>query len=144
MIAGYAASMESELRSKGLRITPQRHAVLSYLEKTEGHPSVEEVAESIQRDMPSVALSTVYNTLRELSDLGLVQTINGDGPTRYDPMPGAHAHLICSECGKIINVPLPKNTKDKLTNCATKCDCSLNSYHISIDGLCPDCLASQE
>lgn len=140
---GYAAAMEDELRSRGLRITPQRHAVLSYLEDNEGHPSVEEVAASIQEVMPSVALSTVYNTLRELADLGLIQTISGEGPTRYDPMPGAHAHFICSECGKITNIPLPKNTGDKLAGHAAKCDCSMTSYHVSLEGICADCRAAE-
>ena len=136
---GYAASMEEQLRNQGLRITPQRHAVLAYLEENEGHPSVEDVAASIQKDMPSVALSTVYNTLRELADLGLIQPISSDGPTRYDPMPGPHAHLICSKCGKIVNIPLPEDAKEELQKDAEGIGWSVRSLQVNIDGVCPDC-----
>ena len=65
-------NLVSSLREEGLRITPQRVAILDYLIKTDDHPSAEHIHKIIQKKYPMVSLSTVYKTVSHLEDLALI------------------------------------------------------------------------
>ena len=95
-------------RARGLKITPQRQCIFRVLHGNVGHPTAERVYEEAAREMPSLSLKTVYQTLHELADLGEVELLDlGTGATRVDPnRSGAHHHLVCQRCGKVRDVSL--------------------------------------
>jgi Fur family peroxide stress response transcriptional regulator len=90
----------------GLRLTPQRTAILGYLEGNETHPSAGEVFQALRAEHPTMALATVYNTLRCLVEAGLLLEIRvSAGEVNYDPDTSSHDHAYCTRCGTIFDLP---------------------------------------
>ena len=96
----------SKLTELGYRLTPQRMMVLSAIENSDSHISAEEIYTQVVAKYPHVNISTIYRTLDLLKRLGLVtETDLGGGRVRYHPAEkGHHHHLICQECGAIIDL----------------------------------------
>jgi Fur family ferric uptake transcriptional regulator len=93
------------LRHKGLKVTHQREEIAQTFLDSARHLSAEELYRQIQKIHPEVGLSTIYRTLKLLVEAGLAsQREFGDGITRYEPVAGGrhHDHLICVNCGAII------------------------------------------
>lgn len=95
-----------KLSERGYRLTPQRLMVLSAIENSHDHISAEEIYAQVVAKYPHVNISTVYRTLELLEKLGLVtETDLGGGRVRYHPAEkGHHHHLVCQECGRIIDL----------------------------------------
>lgn len=105
--------MIKNYQALGIKLTPQRLAVLDYLEGNKSHPSAEAVFQKIKKRFPTVSFATVYNILEVFKEKGLVQEINIDPERkRFDPDPSFHHHFYCFSCGQVfdidLNIPLPK------------------------------------
>jgi Fur family peroxide stress response transcriptional regulator len=86
--------------------TPQRLAILDYLEGNTSHPSAEDIYRSVSKKYRSMSFATVYNTLNTLAKAGTVRELTIDPERkRYDPDTSRHHHFICVLCGKISDVP---------------------------------------
>jgi Fur family peroxide stress response transcriptional regulator len=93
------------LKKKGVTLTPQRLAVIEYLKGRHDHPCVEEIFNAIKKKYPSMSPATVYSTLQLLRDIGEIQELHIRGDKAcYDPIPERHHHLLCRECGRVVNV----------------------------------------
>lgn len=104
-MTGYTERIVGKLRQEGLKITPQRIAILSFLEGNRNHPSVDEIYREVSRAFPTISLATVYNTLETLEEIREVQAVTIDpARKRYDPETKAHHHLMCSRCRTIRDV----------------------------------------
>jgi Fur family peroxide stress response transcriptional regulator len=121
----------------GLKLTPQRMAIFEYLEGNRDHPSAEDIHKAIALKFPSMSLATVYNTLRTLKEKGSVRELTIDpARKRYDPDIGRHNHLICTACGKIVDIrldydfKLPKSVSRRFT---------LLGGQIELYGVCAGC-----
>lgn len=128
------------LQSKGYRITPQRIMVVDALHSARNHISAEEIFELVRAKYPYANISTIYRTLELLTELGLAAEIKlGDGVTRYHARENSrHHHLVCTVCGKIIDLPEQelaplKDVVEK--NHKFKADIN----HLAIFGLCSEC-----
>ena len=130
----------SELSHQGYRLTPQRVMILSAIENSGNHISAEEIYAQIVSKYPNVNISTVYRTLELLKRLGLVtETDLGEGRVRYHPAEqGRHHHLVCRECGAIIDLDesLLAPLKTALLR-EYKFDADLR--HLAILGCCVNC-----
>lgn len=94
------------LRARGCAMTPQRRAILRYLDGNLQHPTAYQIFEAVTGDFPITSRATVYNTLALLEELGLVKTLrDAAGEVRYDPRAEAHHHLVCERCGALEDVP---------------------------------------
>jgi Fur family ferric uptake transcriptional regulator len=95
-----------KLTEHGYRLTPQRLMIISAIEDSDGHISAEEIYAQVIAKYPQVNISTVYRTLELLKQLDLVtETDFGEGWVRYHPAgKGHHHHLVCQECGAIIDL----------------------------------------
>ena len=99
------ADLPGLLRSHGLRVTPQRLAVLEALHASPTHLSAEEVYEDVRHKLPSVSLATVYNALGELRRVGQLRDVPVPGKVRYDLVArGAHHHLVCESCHRVVDL----------------------------------------
>lgn len=97
--------IESRIRGAALRLTPQRFAVLDYLQHSDGHLTADQIRSGINRRFPRASRATVYNALHALRDAGLVHEIfMDDAVARYDANTEAHHHFICRACGKLEDV----------------------------------------
>jgi Fur family peroxide stress response transcriptional regulator len=86
--------------------TPQRMAILEYLEGNTSHPSAEDIFRSVSLKYQSMSFATVYNTIHALTKAGALRELTIDPDRkRYDPDTSRHHHLICLNCGKITDVP---------------------------------------
>jgi len=93
-----------KLKSRGARITSHRVAMLELLADSIGHPSAAQIYATLQERFPTISLATVYKTLAVLKEEGEVLEINLPVEARYDGnKPFPHPHLICTNCGKIID-----------------------------------------
>jgi len=130
----------SKLSEQGYRLTPQRMLVLAAIENSEHHISAEEIYAQVVDKYPHVNISTVYRTLELLNRLGLVtETDLGGGRVRYHPDDkGHHHHLVCQECGKLIDLDesVLSSLKDVLFR---EYKFSADLRHLAIFGHCADC-----
>ena len=134
------ADITSKLKERGYRLTPQRIMILSAIENSHGHTSAEEIYTQIVAKYPQVNISTVYRNLELLKRLGLVtETDLGGGRFRYHPTEkGRHHHLVCQECGAIINLDgsLLSSLKSTLLG---EYKFSADLKHLAIFGRCVNC-----
>lgn len=90
----------SILRDRGLRITPQREAIIAEVMRAEGHITPQDVARRVQRAMPAVNASTVYRTLDLLEEVGVLTHSHLERGAEYHRAgEGDHVHLTCARCG---------------------------------------------
>ena len=124
-------------RQVGLKLTPQRLAILGYLEGNETHPSAEDIYRAISKKFPTMSFATVYNTLEKLKEKGIVAELNVDPyKKRFDPDTRHHHHLICMNCKKIIDI----HGKFKLSLHETESEgFKIIGNHIEFYGLCSKC-----
>ncbi len=128
------------IREAGLRLTPQRRAVIEELSGDRSHPLAEDVASRVAMRVPGVSLSTVYKILHELGDLDLIRELSLPGAMRFDPDTESHAHLVCPECNDIIDVPLDPATTDVLSGAAEKATgADVSHMEITLYGTCAAC-----
>jgi len=93
------------IQKRGLKRTAQRDLILDIFLRTEEHLSSEDLYRLVQKDDPSIGQTTVYRTLKLLTEAGLAREVRfGDGRTHYEHnyKHQHHDHMICSECGRII------------------------------------------
>ena len=107
-----ANELTALFRERGLRVTPQRQAIFGFLQGDSSHPTVEAVYERARQQMPTISLKTVYQTVHDLEALGELQVLDlGTGSVRVDPnVEHPHQHLVCSECGRVRDVPVETGT----------------------------------
>src|SRR5438105_6099069 len=95
------------IQRAGLKRTAQRDLILDVFLHTEEHLSSEDLYRLVQKEDPDIGQTTVYRTLKLLTDAGLAREVRfGDGRTRYEHnyKQQHHDHMICMECGEIIEI----------------------------------------
>jgi len=94
--------IRNRLVEKGLRVTPQRIAILEAIIKLNNHPTAENIIDYIHNNHPNIATATVYKVLDALVDNELVQKVKTERDImRYDAVMESHHHLYCSESDRI-------------------------------------------
>lgn len=93
--------MRNFLKTKGLKMTPQRETIFRLFFESESHLTVEELHARVSRIDPSIAYTTVWRTLKLICEIGLAEKkYFGDGVVRYDRVTSKpHGHLVCRHCG---------------------------------------------
>jgi Fur family transcriptional regulator, ferric uptake regulator len=132
------------LRSRGLRWTPQRRAILEVLAATDGHITGVELVERCRQRDPETTVSTVYRTLDMLEELGLVRHSHGhDGREEFHVLPATeHGHLVCESCGATseLGSDAVRRLLDALEQ---QSGYRVDLNHLSIAGICADCCAKE-
>jgi Fur family peroxide stress response transcriptional regulator len=136
-------SLCAQLKTRGRRVTPQRRAIIQVLLDAGTHLTADHIYTRVRHAMPDLSHATVYNTLRELAEMGLLLELDlGLGERLYDIVTADHAHLVCLSCGRVEDVPcdlerlelLPEHTRGFEVR-----DC-----RIIFRGYCPVCITRQE
>ncbi len=100
------ASMLACVRSAGLKLTPQRLAIVRELAADPAHPTAQELFERLRPALPTMSFATVYNTLDALAAAGLCAALSlSPGAARFDPNMAPHHHAVCDRCGLVRDVP---------------------------------------
>lgn len=129
-------------RDFSLRLTPQRLAVLRFLDGNTAHPSADDVYRAVLRSFPTTSLATVYNTLNTLKEAGEVTELSIDPERgRFDPNTAPHHHLMCIECKRIVDVH--KRYQLDLSGAEAQ-GFEVTEHCINFYGVCPSCKAKED
>lgn len=128
-----AEAIETELRARGLALTPQRRAILQFLEGNLDHPTAHQVLDAVTADFPVTSRATVYNTLQLLVEIGAVRTLRTGDEARFDPNTAPHHHLQCTRCGRLQDVPADR--------VEVRLDGATTLAEVRFDGVCASCLS---
>jgi Fur family ferric uptake transcriptional regulator len=129
-----------QLRGKGLRMTPQRRAIVAEVMASEGHISPPTIARRVRERVPGVNPSTVYRTLDLLEGLGILSHAHlEEGPEYHRRAESGHVHLTCSTCGS--EDSLSMDEANRLKKLITRHHgFTPDLTHFAISGLCAACL----
>ena len=95
------------LRERELRVTPQRRAILqAFRGRSDEHLSADEVLSRASASVPEIGRGTVYSTLAELTELGLLTSVGNPEPVRYETNLDPHDHFHCRLCLRLFDVEL--------------------------------------
>jgi Fur family transcriptional regulator, peroxide stress response regulator len=90
------------LVEKGLKVTPQRIAVLDIILNLSNHPTAENIEEYLRISYPHVPIGTVYKILEVFIEKGIITRVKTDNDIiRYDAILEKHHHLYCSQSEQI-------------------------------------------
>ncbi|GIP45183.1 transcriptional repressor [Paenibacillus sp. J45TS6] len=128
-----------QLKTTGVRITPQRHAILNYLMESMGHPTADEIYRALEPQFPSMSVATVYNNLKMFTQAGMVRELTyGDNSSRFDANIAEHYHIICEKCGTIKDFSYPSlhDVEEKAAACT---DFEVHGHRLELYGVCKSC-----
>ena len=137
-----AAGLAERLRSRGLRLTPQRARVLAAVTSLE-HATPEAIGARLREeagpDGAAPDTSTVYRNLELLERLGLVwHTHLGKGAPIYHAAEHPHLHVVCASCGAVESAPagLLDEAAERL---AAELGFTVDVGHVALSGTCRAC-----
>ena len=132
--------LTSRLHTTGRRLTGQRLLLLQLIQEHGGHLDAHELYRLASERNPRLSLSTVYRTMNLLRDLGLVNEVHlGEEHHHYELRPPSeHCHLICANCGKVVEIDCELIEQLKRT-VAEQHDFAITEAQVDLVGLCGDC-----
>lgn len=126
------------LKSKGLRITPQRFAVYANLLARTDHPTAEQILNDLNQNAPTSSQATVYISLQTLRDAGLVrEVLLEQGVCRYDANVTPHHHFRCQCCGEIEDIAWNQLQGIELQR--LRPGLKVDGYEVTVYGVCDRC-----
>ena len=95
------------LKQNQLKITPQRLAIMKYLDENRTHPTADRIYIDLKEKNPALSKTTVYNSVETLKEHGIIQSLTISGSElRYDFENKMHHHFLCKKCGIIIDIDI--------------------------------------
>ncbi len=127
-----------------MKYSRQRESILNSLNEKLNHPTAEMVYNCVKKEQPNISLGTVYRNLNQLVEQGVLRRIatptSGD---RFDIRTDPHAHLLCTRCGKVLD--LEDDLISELDrNVMRTTGFLVNDRQLLLSGICADCLAAQQ
>lgn len=133
--------MHNKMHKKGLKSTPQRDEIARWIFKVHSHFTVEDLIAGFHSEGKKISSATAYRVIQMMLDLGLlIEHDFGKGYKHFEHVPGHHNHdhLICNECGSIIEF-----SDDKLNSIKDRIEKELNftvqSHTLHFYGICEKC-----
>lgn len=125
------------LQSYGIKPSLQRIAIMEYLLENRIHPTADEIYSALYVKVPTLSKTTVYNTLKLFVEQGAVLLLMiDDKNVRFDIDTSCHAHLQCSDCNRVFDVPVGNL---ELLQAKQSGDFLITEIHLYYKGYCRDC-----
>ncbi len=132
-------------REKKIKLTPQRIAIIDFLSKKDGHYSAEDIYTTLKKDFPYMSFSTVYNTLKTLSELHVVEELYlFDKKVVFDNNTTPHLHFLCTKCGKIYDIEPSKDFNLGISGNTMISEGFIEKVHVYMYGICKECLKKEK
>jgi Fur family peroxide stress response transcriptional regulator len=134
-----------KLKNTGVRMTPQRQAILTYLfDSSPSHPTADDIYKALAPSYPSMSVATVYNNLRMFKEAGLITELNyGDSSSKFDVNTFPHYHVICVTCHKMVDFHY-KCLDEVEASASRKTGFNIQSHRMELYGVCEDCQGENE
>ena len=132
---------DAHIQAAGLRRTGQRDLILDIFLSTEEHLTADDLHWLVHKKDPSIGHTTVYRTLKLLTEAGLAREVRfGDNKTYYEHHYNHehHDHMICTECGKVLEFFSPQ-IEDLQDQMADKFGFKPTHHSLRMWGLCTEC-----
>ncbi len=132
--------LATNLRRHGYKLTPQRLAVVQAITSSQDSLTPATIYTKVQQVYPNIGLVTVYRTLEILAELGLICELHGSGicHSYTTSLPEHHHHLICSDCGIVVD--FTQHHLGKLESSLSKqSGFRIDGHLLEYFGLCPAC-----
>jgi Fur family peroxide stress response transcriptional regulator len=127
----------SLLRNDGFKATRQRRAILSVTEEL-GHATIEELAQRVEKTLPSISLTTIYNNVQLMVKSGVLAEVPVSAKrTAYEIAKQEHLHLVCRCCGKIEDQEIEPDALPK--NIGRRNGFLPERMQLIVYGICPLC-----
>lgn len=131
------------LKTRGLRVTPQRFAVYANLLARMDHPTADDILSDLNQDSPTSSQATVYSSLQALRDVGLVrEVLLEEGVCRYDANVHPHHHFRCQSCGHIEDIAWEQVSELTFSN--LRPGLKVEGYEVTLYGTCDTCQDSAD
>ncbi len=120
----------------------RRETILKVLRSTKSHPCAEYVYEECRKSIPNISLGTVYRNLATLEKSGeVIKVATVDGRDRYDGDTSTHTHLICTRCGKVIDIDISSGLAKALED--ERAEHDYQDIQLNFYSLCDECKQSE-
>ena len=125
------------LKKSGLKLTPQRLAIIEFLSEY-GHLSISKMYALVKEKFPSISLATIYKNVNTMIDNGFLKEVKiiGDD-SRYELNYGEHSHVICRECGMVVDIDLDESEIFK--EASKRSNIKVDSSSMVFYGICQKC-----
>jgi Fur family transcriptional regulator, peroxide stress response regulator len=133
--------LQKQLEAKGVKASYHRLKILDYLDRHRTHPTVDIIYSALQKELPTISKTTIYNSLNLFLEKGLISnlTISGND-VRYDYKTKDHSHFQCKKCGQVIDIEevrCPK-VKNKIEGN------EVEEVHLYFKGICKKCVGGNK
>ena len=144
IIKGRYDAIAKKLKDSGLKLTPQRLAIIRVLAESKDHPSADDICARLGKGFPGISPATVYRNIMLIKSLGEAYEIAiAGGGSRYDGRrPYPHPHIVCIKCGKIIDPELG-SLHDMTREVTDGSGFEILTYRLDFFGRCPACRKSK-
>ena len=130
----------AQLKTLGIRLTPQRLAIAEVVVNSGDHPSVKQIFGRVKEFFPYVTLATVYSTLTVLEQAGIVRELPFQKQSRYDANLSPHVNLVCVGCGSVHDADVGQEmVADLRQRLEESSDFQFTSQRVDFYGWCPNC-----
>ncbi len=128
------------LRQHSYKLTPQRRVVIQAIASNQEHLTPTAIYEKVHQHHPNIGLVTIYRTLEILAKLKLICELHaGDSCRSYTiSAPGHHHHLICSNCGKVVDFPSCE-LEEAQQSLSKQTGFKIDDHLLEFVGLCQAC-----
>lgn len=122
-------------------MTKQRKMILETIRENDRHMTPEEIYKKTKEKFPTIAMATVYNNLKVLTQEGMIGRIQIPGqPDHYDRHNDGHEHLVCERCGRMVDA----DPGEFLPGMEKNLGIHITHYHLTLYYICPDCAKAKE
>jgi Fur family peroxide stress response transcriptional regulator len=122
-----------------INLTIQRKAIFEVVQHAHDHPTAADVIERLRGKGFNFAYGTVYNSLRYLTDVGLIRELKlGEAVSRYDARTEEHQHIVCIKCGRVDEV-LTELPNEWLQRVAQETNYRIEHAQVVLEGVCEQC-----
>jgi len=127
------------LKAHALKATFQRMTILAAIEER-GHLNVDEIYAIVRESHPTLSLATVYKNIITMVEKGVLVEVPISGhKSKYEIRKHAHVHLICRECGAVMDQDLNDVLAEDTQTIAQKNAFALENAQINLYGTCASC-----
>lgn len=125
-----------------INLTTQRKAILDVIQQAHDHPTAADVIERLRNNGISFAYGTVYNSLRYLTEAGIIRELKlGEAVSRYDARTDDHQHIVCQRCGKVAEV-MTEVPADWVSRVENETKFKILEAHVVLEGVCEQCASN--